>query len=452
MRRKIRFSTMALAMLVSMPVAALDLAQTYELAVQHDPEFRAARAQKMADVEVKSQAMGALLPQINAGASKSKTSSDTTISTGTSSNSYDSQGYTLSLSQVIYNQDKFSGLSQASSLEAQAQANFRYAQQALILRVAERYFDVLGAQDNLEFTRAEKKAIAQQLEQTKQRFNVGLTAITDVHEAQARYDQSVAQDIAAENQLAVSQETLREIIGQPGNSLYTLSETSPLIQPTPANIDQWVKTALSNNLQLLAASHAREAASSAITRARSGHLPTLSLEAQHSYTDTDYNFSLQGPYEQEANEISLQLSMPLFSGGATSSQVREAFYRHEQAKENYEKTRRATERQARSSYLSVLANISQVKALKQALASSETALRATQAGLKVGTRTTVDVLDSQRELYRAKRDYALARYEYILESLRLKQAAGILNEADVKHVNRFMVMPTTTTSSLEGKL
>ena len=450
MRRKIRFSTLALAVLVSMPASALDLAETYDLAVQNDPEFRAARASKNADVEVKSQAVGALLPQITGSANKSKISSDVTVSSGSSSNSYDSQGYSLSLSQVIYNQDAFSGLSQAGSL--QAEATFRFAQQELILRVAERYFDVLGAQDSLDFTRAEKKAIAQQLEQTKQRFNVGLTAITDVHEAQARYDQSVAQNIAAENQLAVSLETLREIIGQPAESLSTLSETSPLIQPSPADIKQWVKTALGNNLQLLAAEHAREAASSGMTRARSGHLPTLSLVAEHAYTDSDFNFSAGGPFEQDQNQVSLQLSLPIFAGGATSSRVREAFYRHEQSKENYERTRRATERQARSSYLSVLANISQVNALKQALASSETALKATQAGLKVGTRTTVDVLDSQRELYRAKRDYALARYEYILESLRLKQAAGILTENDIKHVNGFLVMPSATTSSLEGML
>jgi len=444
MRKKIRFSTMALAMLVSMPLSARDLAEIYELAVRHDPEFRAARAGKMADVEVKSQAIAALLPQLSASANKTKTSADTTVPAGTSSNSYDSQGYSLSLSQTLYNQDSFSRLSQASSLEAKAEADFRSTQQKLIIRVAERYFDVLGAQDSLDFTRAEKKAIAQQLEQIKQRFNVGLTAITDVHEAQARYDQSVAQDIAAENQLAVSQETLREITGQASGPLSTLSEGSPLIQPTPADIRQWVKTALANNLELIAASHSREAASAEMTRARSGHLPTLDLVAEHSYLDSDFNFSAGGAYEQEQNQISLQLKLPIFSGGTTSSKTREAYYRHVQSKENYEKTRRSTERQARSSYLSVLANISQVKALRQALASSETALKATAAGFRVGTRTTVDVLDSQRELYRAKRDYALARYEYILESLRLKQAAGILSEGDVKHVNGFMVMPTTS--------
>jgi len=306
----------------------------------------------------------------------------------------------------------------------------------LILRVAKNYFDVLGAVDNQVFSRAEKKSIAHQLEQTTQRFNVGLTAITDVHEAQARYDQSVARDIAAENQLAISREILREMTGKEHPSLDPLRTNSPLVSPDPTDIQQWVRTALTNNLQLIAARNNQEAASAGIMQARAGHFPSLNLVAGRSNNAQSGDATFFD--EQEQTQISLQLSVPLFSGGLTNSKTNEAAWRNQQAKQLLEKQHRSTERQVRSAYLSVLANISQVKALKQALASSQTALKATKAGFKVGTRTTVDVLDSQRELYRAKRDYALARYTYILETLRLKQAAGILNDKDLMKINGWL--------------
>ncbi|MDH5408872.1 MAG: TolC family outer membrane protein [Gammaproteobacteria bacterium] len=430
---------------VTQLAVADDLSSVYKLAVSNDPEFQAARAQYMANRELSSQAWAVLLPQISGQTYQSDTTTDVISSSGSmpvGSSSYETSGYSLNLTQTIYDQAKFSALSAANSKVAQAMANFDYAKQSLILRTAKHYFDVLGAEDNLAFSRAEKKSIAHQLEQTTQRFNVGLTAITDVHEAQARYDQSVARDIAAENQLAISKEILREMTGQEHVSLNSLQTNSPLVSPEPANIKEWVQTALANNFQLIAASKNQDAASSAIMQARAGHFPSLNINASKSSTDTGGGSA--GAFEKEDTTVMLQLSVPIFNGGLVSSKTSQAAYQYQQAKQLHEKQRRATERQARNAYLSVLANISQVKALKQALSSSQTALKATHAGFKVGTRTTVDVLNSQRELYRAKRDYALARYAYILETLRLKQAAGTLKDQDLMKINGWLQSAAAT--------
>ncbi len=426
----------ATLLLITGSIAAEDLNTIYSLAEINDPQFRAARAQYMADSEGSYQAWAAVMPQISGSMHKTDTSSEVVRDSGTTNFDYDSDGYTLSLSQTIYNHAKFAQISQASATSAQAEAKFRYAEQELILRAAERYLDVLAAQDNLDFTRAEKESIAHQLKQTQQRFNVGLTAITDVHEAQARYDQSVAQDISAENKLAINREILREITNKDHPQLKSLLETTPLLGPNPADVTEWVKSALMNNFLLLATKETVEASYAGISKARAGHYPSLDIVASKSLNEIGGGF--QGKREQEDTTIALQLSLSIFNGGAVMSQSREAAYRHQQSKEILEQTRRATERQARNSFLSVLANISQVKALKQALASSETALKATTAGFKVGTRTTVDVLNSQRDLFRAKLNYALARYEYIKETLRLKQAAGTLSKQDLNAINDWL--------------
>jgi len=426
----------ALLLLVNNTAMAENLKSIYALAEANDPQFRAARAAYMAEDEASYQAWAAVLPQLSGSIHKTDTSGKDTQPENAGATDYTSEGYSLNLTQTIYSHGKFAQISQASAVSAQAMAKFNYAQQELVLRAAERYFDVLAAQDNLAFTRAEKQSIAHQLKQTQQRFNVGLTAITDVHEAQARYDQSVAQDIAAENKLAISREVLREMTGKDHAELTSLQENTPLLEPNPTDVNEWVKTALLNNFLLLASRESVEAAYAGISKARAGHYPNLDFVASKVYNDIDAGAGRTR--EKEETVLSLQLSMAIFNGGAVMSQSREAGYRHQQSKEILEQTRRATERQARNSFLSVHANISQVKALKQALASSETALKATTAGFKVGTRTTVDVLDSQRDLFRAKLNYALARYEYIKETLRLKLAAGTLSKQDLNAINSWL--------------
>lgn len=441
----IPFKQRALTLLLaSLPMlaSAADLSNIYQQALQNDPQYRAAQAALEAAREAKPQAWAAWLPQLNFTAQRIDDETETTRSSNTAvqplgTRTADSDRYIVSLNQAIYHHDYIVALRQADDSIAQAAATFKSAHQSLMLRVSEAYFNALAARDSLDFASAEKKAVSEQLHQTRQRFNVGLTAITDVHEAQARYDQTVAQEIVAQNELAISYEALREVTGTMQTRLNSLASESPLSPPNPDNIDSWVQTALQQNLSLIAAEKNMQIASDEVSRQRAGHYPTLDLKA--SQTNVDGGTFSSTTFDSEATTVILELNLPLFAGGLTSSKTRQAKFNRQQARELYEQQRRATERQARSAYLTLMASISQVKALRQALASSTTALEATRAGFEVGTRTAVDVLNSQQELYRARRNFARARYDYILQGLRLKQAAGTLQENDLRDVSTWLV-------------
>ena len=426
---------MSLLATLAFPVFADDLLSVYQSALANDPQFRAAQSEYKAQLDSKSQSSSQLYPSISLSANY--TDNDEKIeNSSTTRYKYTSKGYNLSLVQPLYRQANFVGLSQANALVAQAQATLDSAKQDLILRVATRYFAVLAAEDDLSFAMAERTAIQQQLVQTQQRYKVGLIAITDVQEAQARFDQAVARAIVAENAVAISRESLREITAADVGQLAPLSNTHPLLSPNPADINQWVSKALSQNSLLTAAKASVEVAREEVSKQRAGHFPSLDLVANHSYGN--YGGGQFGKRDVEDNTVSLQLNVPLFQGGLVSSLTRAASFRLQEAKEKLEQQTRATEKQTRNSYLSVIANISQVTALKQALASSQVALKATQAGFEVGTRTAVDVLDSQRGRYLALRDYAQVRYNYVLETLRLKQAAGTLSEMDIQQLNPWL--------------
>lgn len=416
---------------------AEDLLEIYRSAQESDPQLLAAEAGNQAAQEVRAQSRAALLPQVNLVAGVNQNSIDVLESnTGpTFDETYTSNGYTVSLVQTIYHHEYYVQLRQADARIAQANAQYESAKQGLILRVASAYFNLLGAQDSLASAEATKRAIAQQLRQTQQRFDVGLSAITDVHEAQAAYDSAVAAELAAQSQLDNARENLREIIGREPAALAILKEDMPLPPPEPADIQQWVDNAQQQNLSLLAAEAAARAAEEELNRRRAGHYPTLDLVGSHNYNDsTDYTFGS----EQVTNTIGLQLNVPIYSGGLTTAQTREARALYTQAQEAHEQQRRATVREARSAYLGVTTGISQVQARKQALASAQTALEATQAGFEVGTRTIVDVLDAQRIRDTAQSDYLRARYDYLLATLQLKQAAGSLSEADIVVINEWL--------------
>jgi outer membrane protein len=425
-------------LLASLNSQADDLLQVYELARQNDPIFGAAVAEYNAAVEASPKALASVLPQVNLTGSHTEVYNEKRTVGGVSApaQDYDSDSYSLTLSQTIFNKAQFDAIQQADAQVAQAEANLGSAKHDLVIRVAQRYFEVLSESENLVFARAEKKAIAEQLDQAKQRFKVGLTAITDVHEAQARYDQSVAQEIETQRLYDISLERLRELTGELHETLSRVDEEQGMIRPDPEDIDSWVNTALEKNLQLIAASKAVEAAEEGRQLAVAGHYPTLSLQAD--YTDFETSGGLIGAREQDGTTASLVLNFPLYAGGGTSAASREAAANHLRSKELYEQQRRATIRLARNSYYTVLSAISQVNALKQALISTQTALEATQAGFEVGTRTTVDVLNSQQEVYRAQRDYIRARHGYILSTLSLKQAAGTLSDEDVRLVNAWL--------------
>lgn len=433
---KIIFSFI-LAFSISLPAYAQDLISIYKLALKNDSQFRAAQAEYQALLELKEQSSALLFPTISVNGNYSEHKDITSASSSDSTYKYNTNGYNLNLVQPIYRHANIVGLYKADAQVAQASVIFKNEQQDLILRVATRYFDVLAANDDLAFAKAERTAIHEQLIQTQQRFNVGLIAITDVHEAQARYDQAVARAIAAENTVAISHETLREITASEHKELAALSTKHPLVKPIPADIKQWVNTALSQNALLKASEKNVDVAREEVNLQRASHYPTLDFSARHSRLDYDEN-ALGGQRERNDSTLSLQLNIPLYQGGLVNSRTRAAAHRLTQARETLEQQRRATERETRNSYLRVIANISQVKALKQALASSSVALEATQAGFEVGTRTAVDVLDSQRELYRARRDYAQVRYNYVLETLKLKFAAGTLSNVDIEQLNPWL--------------
>ena len=424
------------SLLLSLPVHAENLLEIYKTALENDPTYLAAYSEYQAILESKNQRVAPLLPSLNLSGEYNDISQDYS---NAGKFDYTEKGYNLNLNQAIFHYDYWVALRQANLQVTQAEANFNNARQTLIQNVTGRYLEVLAAGDNLTFAKGEMEAIGEQLNQTKQRFEVGLSAITDVHEAQARYDQAVAQNIEAENLLANTKENLREVTGRYYEYLAILSEKSPLVAPDPQDVDAWLNVAKERSLALIAAEKSMQIAQEEISRNRAGHYPTLDLVASYGYTEADGGLTsgLTGR-EIDDTRFGLQLNLPLYEGGRVSSLTQEAAYRYQQAKDLYEQQRRATERETRSSYLNVLANISSVRAFAQALVSSKTALQATEAGYEVGTRTAVDVLNSRREVFRAERDYARSRYTYIQQTLRLKAAVGTLSEQDIMAINNWL--------------
>lgn len=435
----IMMSLVAGSLLSSFSSFALSLQESFERAQQSDPEIQAAKAEYEAAAENIPQARSALLPQITldvfAGNSDRTTSNATdSFLAQSGSSDIDNQGYQLTLTQSLYNHQYYKLLDQAKASVASAAAFYSAQQQQLLIRVAEQYFDVLAAEDNLRFARAEKKAVAKQLEQTKKRFEVGLIAITDVKEAQAQFDLTAAQEIAASNQLANSKEILQVTVNQPVGTLPGLADTLPLEVPSPNNITEWTKTAEQQNLGIKAASYQLEAAQAGKNASLAGHYPNLSLQATQSDTEFDGN---TGGADTEDTTISLNLSIPLYAGGITSSKSRQASFKLTQAQSGLELQKRLARQQTRSAFLGLNAAIASVKALKQALISNQTAVEATTAGFEVGTRTSVDVLNALRNQFRAEKDYAQSRYDYLLNRLKLKQAAGVLDKTDIDTISQW---------------
>lgn len=418
---------------------AADLMEVYALALDSDPAFRRVAASKRAILELRPQALAQLLPSLNATASTFENNQDISsafvVGNQGSELDFNSHGYSLNLVQPIFRRDRFLRYRQAGSQIKQADAELMAAQDDLIVRVAERYFLVLGSMDNLEFAQAEKRSLSRQLDQAKQRFEVGLTAITDVQEAQAGYDRAVAQEIEAVNLLDGAHERLREVAGQYLADLSTLGEKVPLLAPDPQDIDRWTETALTQNLDVTASLYAVDVAREEIRVRSAGHYPTLDLQARGGYDKTGGRFS---DTKIHSTAVGIELNVPIYQGGYVSSRTREAQQRLDERLELLELARRGAQRLTRESYLNVISGISQVDALKQALVSTETALEATQAGFDVGTRTAVDVVAAERATLQARRDYARARYDYLLNTLRLKQAAGTLSDQDLSHINGWL--------------
>ena len=411
--------------LATVNAQAADLFQIYQKALETDPVLRQAQASRDSAVAAIGTSRAALLPQVNLSAFYE--------------NSFEDEGrdYALGrlrLDQSIYDRSNWVGLDRAEKVASQADTAYKAELQGLMLRVSDAYFEVLSAQDQLDFIQATKRAIARQLEQTKQRFAVGLTAITDVHEAQAEYDQTVADEIVAINTLENSYEGLREITGMYHEDLNVLNtERFSPVQPAPAQSDAWQTLAQEKNLQVIAQQLAVDIANQDIKQAKSGHWPTFSLFAQVDKTKIYEPAAEEGTFDDQV--IGLQMSLPIYSGGATSAQSKVARANYVATSEQLNETYRATMRKVINSHNNVKATISAVKAFEQTVISRESSLQATEAGFEVGTRTIVDVLNSTRNLYDAKSRLSSARYSYVLAVLQLKQAAGTLSEEDIKLVN-----------------
>ena len=449
------------------PAAAEDLLEVYELARASDPQLALADASRLAIAEGVVQARSALLPNISGTANLGDSDSDSTgldatiqpdgsVEFGQFTGSQDARTrtYRVQLLQSIYNHSNYTRLRSSKATRSRAEADYEAALDTLFTRVAAAYFTALNNTSNVEALRAEENAVGRQLEQAEQRFEVGLTAITDVHEARARYDSARANRILAENQLNDSYEALAELTGKRIESLEPLREEIPLAPPEPADPQAWVDVALQENAVLESRRYALEASEHDIGTAKAGHLPSLGasivgLDQSVWGTRSSNDFSFPADQTFEDLGVGLQLTVPIFEGFATQSRVRQAVYNRDAAQDLLEQDRRAVERNTRNNYRAVVAGVSEVEARRQALVSAQSALEATQAGFEVGTRTIVDVLISQQQLYAAQREYARARHLFIANGLALKQSAGTITIGDLQEVNALLdpsavVTPTST--------
>jgi outer membrane protein len=453
---------------------AENLLEVYSASLRSDPLIREAEARRMAALEGKPQARSLLLPQLsvegqiytaNADGESTFPSLDDTgniVTVGNRSSTDVNQywDYAAQLTQTIFRWDQWQSLQRADSEVALAEANYRAAQQDLMVRVSQSYFEVLAAEDTLAAAEATAQAFARQLEQAEKRFEVGLIAITDVQESRAANDSAIASVILAKRALATAQERLRELTGDFYATLVKPGDDMPLDQPQPLDEQSWVDQALEQNLDVIAARLGVDIAKRDVKIAQSGYMPTVDLFAQYGEsnrdaTQTNQSFDPSDPTREGArvsgsadsdtsnDAIGLRVNVPIFKSGGTSSRVREQVYLHRASRERLEGSQRAAERETRDAYLGVLAERARVGALKQAVKSNQTALEATEAGFEVGTRTTVDVLDARRRLFESQRDYARSRYDYLINVVKLKSAAGVLAPPDLNAINGYLTTPTT---------
>jgi outer membrane protein len=442
---------------------AKDLVQVFDDAVQFDPQIHGADATRMAARENSPQALSALLPQVNgtAGVSRAKSDQSTVESFPGPNGSeealpYDISGYTderqynVQLQQSVFSWANWKSLSRAHKQVAEAEAEYKVAQENLIQRVAVAYFNVLSAQDVLDADQAALTSDTEQLEQDNKRYEVGLIPVTNVKETQAAHDAAAAAVIDAKRQLASMQQALREITDQDYPSLAKPGEDMALIPPQPADPEHWVQVSMDQNLSLLSSRLAADVARDSVEVSRAGHFPTVGITASRGVQNETLNdsFAIGGPptsarFPQSGyqNQIGLQVTVPIFSGGNTQSQVRQAQYNWIAAKYNMQQVSRQTEHLARDSYNGLVSKIAQVNALRQGLESAQVALQATQAGYDVGTRTTVDVLQERQALVQAQTTYAQARYDYLNDVIALRLAAGTLDRATLVEINKSLTVP-----------
>ena len=424
----------------ALPAAAEDLLQVYRDAQRYDAVYTGARYSLEAGRERIPQARALLLPAVsltaNTAAQRIEVESSNTAVTPSFLRSPSTAGYTLTFSQPLYRPQNYAQWQQADYQVRQAEATYGQAAQDLALRVGQAYFDVQAAQDTLTLVGAQKAAISEQLAQAKRNFEVGTATITDTHEAQARYDLIIAQEISAQNDLESKRRTLQSITGKEYSQLKPLRTDMRMTPPVPTDMQSWVDIAEKQAYSVLAQEAATEVANLEVKRASGGHWPTIDIVS--SYGTTRDTGSLQQPVGRETTtgQIGLQLAIPIYQGGGINSREREAAANYLKARQDLENARRTAALTTRQNYLSVINGIAQIAALEQALTSSQSALDSNRLGYEVGVRINIDVLNAQQQLFSTRRDLAVARYNAILNHLRLKAASGSLREEDLEEVNR----------------
>ena len=468
--------------LISMGVTALtatasaaDLLSVYQDALANDPAIREADATRNAQREQRPQALSQFLPQIQGSYTTTEGKQDQTRLSQQLDNSTPPQlvsfnqqstfrpndhGWSVTLRQNLFSWTYWANLRAANAQVAQAEAVYQAAEQDLIVRTSQRYFAVLSAQDALEAQQAALDAFARQLDQANKRFEVGLIAITDVQETKSARDRAAADVIASKRSLATAEEQLREITGQKYDALSRPGDSMPLAAPSPASEQQWVDMSMEQNLQLIADRLQADTARAQVQAAFGNHLPTVDVTGtkDHAVGDGTAQFGTlagvtpEGPFPTDRKDTTygLSVTVPIFSGGLTQSRVRQSQYTWIAAKERVTRSSRATERAARDSYLGVISNMARVEALRQGLESSQTSLKATEAGYEVGTRTSVDVLTSRQQLVAAQTRYAQSRYDYLLNVIQLRQAAGNLDKATLDELNRLLTQTVRTAPTAPG--
>lgn len=422
------------AFLLPNPVRGETLQEVYALALQNDPKYRAVQAEALASGMALDQARAGFLPTIKFEIDKMETRQRILASQnpifGAGVTTFPTYSHTLSLSQPIFRKDVIERFEQAKSVVKQAEFTRLAAEQELQLRTTTAYLVVLAATDSLALASAEKQAVEKVLELAREKLKMGLGTITSLHDATARQAVTVAREIEAQNRLRDAHQGLREITGKQIDAIQALREEIPLDTPEPALVDRWLETALEQNLILRARREAVDVARQEVERQRAAHFPSLNLLVNHNRKDAGSTL-FGGGSDVETTDMTLRLTVPLFEGGLTSAVTQEAAYRHQKSKEELELEHRSVERATRSAFDNTLSGVSLVKALRQSVVAQQSALDAKAEGHKSGLFTLSAVLDAQRDLYLAKRDYAQARYEYLLNRLKLKQAAGTLAEVDL---------------------
>ena len=423
--------------------AAADLLSIYREAQTADAVYAAARATYIAGQEKLPQGLSGLLPAVTVQANTQYNDRDISFRPPApglvgGNSKYNSNSMTVTATQPLFRYQNWVTYEQSKTQVSQAEATFLQANQDLILRVAQAYFDVLLAENNVTLAAAQKTAFAEQFAQAKRNFEVGTATITDANDAQARHDLAVSQEIAAQNDLEIKKQALRQILGRTAPEIARIGKGFVAQLPAPNNMDMWVDNGTASSLQVRIAQANADIAAQEVTKNRGGHLPTLDAVATYNDAGQGAGFQIGPGYDTTIRYIGVQLAVPLYQGGFVNSKVREAIANQDKAKQDLENTKRTVALSTRTAFLGVTSGAAQIKALETALASSQSSLDSTRLGQEVGVRTQVDVLNATQQLISARRDYAQAIYTYAINVLKLKAAAGTLSDEDLAYVNQWL--------------